>query len=126
MTNNDKYLGGKQTSKLLGVHQRTLYQWEKKGLIKTVRTPGGKRMYYVDRYLRDNNKDMKENDDIDKEGKLNLSYVRVSSLGQKNDLERQKDMIKKKYPNHVMIEDIGSGINLNKKGIKKIIKLAIE
>lgn len=25
-----KYMSGKETSKLLGVHQRTLYQWEKK------------------------------------------------------------------------------------------------
>ena len=30
-----------------------------------------------------------------------------------------------KYPNHLIIEEIGSGLNLNKKGIKKIIKLAI-
>jgi putative resolvase len=51
-----------------------------------------------------------------------VSYVRVSSSGQKDDLERQK---KSKYPNHIMIEDIGSGINLNKRGIRKIIKLAI-
>jgi predicted site-specific integrase-resolvase len=30
-----------------------------------------------------------------------------------------------KYPNHLIIEEIGSGLNLNKKGIRKIIKLAI-
>jgi predicted site-specific integrase-resolvase len=30
-----------------------------------------------------------------------------------------------KYPNYKIIEDIGSGLNLNKVGIKKIIKLAI-
>lgn len=52
--------------------------------------------------------------------------MRVSSLGQKNDLERQKRMVNKEYPNHIMIEDIGSGMNLNKRGIRKIIKLAIE
>ena len=39
-----KYLGGKQTSELLGVHQRTLYQWENKGWIKTIRANGGKRL----------------------------------------------------------------------------------
>jgi DNA-binding transcriptional MerR regulator len=27
---NKKFLGGKETSKILGVHQRTLYLWEKK------------------------------------------------------------------------------------------------
>ena len=30
-----------------------------------------------------------------------------------------------KFPNHLIIEDIGSGLNLNKRGIRKIIKLAI-
>lgn len=35
-------------------------------------------------------------------------------------------MVNKEYPNHIMIEDIGSGMNLNKRGIRKIIKLAIE
>ena len=30
-----------------------------------------------------------------------------------------------KYPSYLIIEDIGSGLNLNKRGIRKIIKLAI-
>ena len=32
----------------------------------------------------------------------------------------------KLYPKHLIIEDIGSELNLNKRGIKKIINLAIE
>ena len=80
-------------------------------------------------FLNKCNDDIKCIEDINeldkKEGKLNISYVRVSSIGQKDDLERQKKMINKLYPNHVMIEDIGSGISLTKRGIKKIIKLAI-
>ena len=31
---NEKFVGGKQASKILGVHQRTLYQWEEKELIE--------------------------------------------------------------------------------------------
>jgi len=54
-----------------------------------------------------------------------LSYSRVSSIGQKEDLIRQQNMIKKKYPDHKMITDIGSGMNFNKRGLRKIIKLAI-
>ena len=126
----DKFVGGKEASELLGVHQRTLYQWEKKKRIDTIRTPGNKRLYNVEKYVRENGKDDILTIDVDNinEGgdeKLNLSYVRVSSMGQKDDLERQKEMIKDEYPGHVMIEDIGSGINLNKRGIRKIIKLAI-
>jgi predicted site-specific integrase-resolvase len=58
--------------------------------------------------------------------KLNISYVRVSSIGQKDDLERQEKMVKAKYPNNMIIKDIGSGINLNRRGLNKIIELAIE
>jgi len=50
----------------------------------------------------------------------------VSSIGQKEDLERQKEVLKEKYPKHYLIEDIGSGINLTKKGLLKIIELAID
>ena len=127
-----KYVGGKEASKLLGVHQRTLYQWEDKGLIKTIRTPGGKRLYNVvdflkDKECKDDDNCIKDLDELDNvEEKLNISYVRVSSLSQKDDLARQKKLILDKYPNHKMISDIGSGINFNRPGIKKIIKLAIE
>ena len=66
-------------------------------------------------------------EDLDKmEEKLKICYARVSSIGQKNDLERQKEMLKEKYPTHMLIEDIGSGINLTKRGILKIIDLAIK
>jgi len=128
----DKYVTGKEASKILGVHQRTLYQWEEKNKISVIRTPGGHRLYNVSSFLNnqlcDNDEECIKN--IDKldtlKGKLNISYVRVSSIGQKDDLERQKKQLKEKYPAHVMIEDIGSGMNLNKKGIRKIIHLAIE
>jgi predicted site-specific integrase-resolvase len=126
----EKYVSGKEASKILGVHQRTLYQWDEKKWIDVMRTPGGKRMYNVDKYIKENNKiDMMSDNEIDelykKEGKLKLSYVRVSSKGQIDDLLKQKKMIKNKYPNHTIIEDIGSGINLDRRGLRKIIKLAI-
>jgi predicted site-specific integrase-resolvase len=127
----EKYISGKEASKILGVHTRTLYLWDAKGLIDTIRTPGNKRMYNVEKYLKENggkknNKEPVDIDEIDEdENKLNISYVRVSSIGQKDDLERQKALISELYPDHIMIEDIGSGVNLNKRGIRKIIRLAI-
>ncbi|BCS83716.1 putative resolvase [Cotonvirus japonicus] len=115
-----KYLGGKQASELLGVHQRTLYQWEEKGWIKTIRTKGGKRLYDVGNYLANKNKESQDNN------KISVCYVRVSSLSQKDDLERQIKYMQKKYPSHTIIKDISSGINLNRKGLNKILDLAIE
>lgn len=66
---------------------QTLYNWEK-----------GKRFYNVKKYLNDNKK--KTNKDIEKEidktsnnenKKLNICYIRVSTISQKDDLERQRE-----------------------------------
>ena len=72
--NKDKYLGVKAASIMLGVHQRTLYQWDEKGWIETIRTGGGKRLYNVDKYLREQNNMININsndvyDEIDKKPK---------------------------------------------------------
>lgn len=140
MANIDKtkFMGGKETCKILGVHQNTLYAWEEKGIIEVIRsTPTGKRFYNVDKYLKgqglvcnkmENEKEIKcsKIDELDKKKRIKICYARVSSIGQKEDLERQKKELKSKYPKYELIEDIGSGINLTKKGIQKIIELGIE
>jgi putative resolvase len=81
----------------------------------------------VQKYINDNKKKVDDNkiDELDNKQKLNLCYIRVSTQGQKSDLEHQKSYMLKKYPKYEIIEDIGSGINFNRKGFRKIIKLAI-
>ena len=49
----------------------------------------------------------------------------MSSVGQKEDLERQILSLQTDYPNYELIKDIGSGVNLNRKGLRKIIDYAI-
>ena len=136
---NNNYVGGKQACKILGVHMQTLYNWEKAGKIETIRNSDkGKRFYNVQKYLDENKKINKSNKNIlvdndneqildkkQKDGKVNICYVRVSTVGQKDDLERQKTYMKNKYKKYELIEDIGSGINFNRRGLRKIIDLAI-
>jgi len=50
----------------------------------------------------------------------------VSSSGQKEDLIRQIKLVKKLYPKYEIISEIGSGMNNNRKGYKKIIDYAIK
>lgn len=133
-----KFMGSKEASKILGIHPRTLYVWESKGVIDTIRSsPTGKRFYNVEKYLKDqglvchkieNEKEIKctKLKDLEKEKRVKICYARVSSSGQKDDLERQKKVLMEKYPKYNLIEDIGSGINLTKKGLLKIIELSIE
>jgi predicted site-specific integrase-resolvase len=111
---------------MLGVHQRTLYQWEEKGLIETIRTPGGMRLYNVHKFKLTNGLIKDDTDDDIVEGEeMNICYCRVSSQSQKDDLARQIAFMKQKFPDYTIITDIGSGLNLNKRGIRKIIDLAI-
>ena len=132
--NMENFVSGKKASEILGVHQRTLYQWESKNQIETMRTPGGKRMYNVKKYLesKDENKvnlvKKTNNPEINKliENNGKYLYARVSSLGQKEDLVRQEKLLKEKYPNYKLISDIGSGMNLNRKGLRTIIDKSIK
>jgi len=131
--NTLKYVSGKEASKILGIHERTLYLWDKAKKIETIRTPGNKRLYNITKFLSDrtpndnNNININEPDDYNNiNEKIKIVYVRVSSNNQKDDLERQKNLMVKLYPKHLIIEDIGSGINFNRRGLRKIIDLSIE
>ena len=50
----------------------------------------------------------------------------MSSNKQKEDLQRQIEYMKSKYPTHEIIKDIGSGINYKRKGLLEIIDMGIK
>lgn len=116
----ENYKTPKYSSEKLKVSQQTLKRWERDGIIETIRMPGGKRMYNVNKYLIDNNL-------IKKEIKIKqkICYCRVSSWSQKDDLERQIKYMTDKYKDYRLIKDIGSGLNFKRKGLNEIINLAI-
>ena len=126
------YISKKEALKKLGISQMTLLKMADNNKIEYIKTEGGHRKYNVDKYINDNKiktekdqvKDEKEGI-IETEDKLNICYVRVSTVGQKEDLQRQKEYMSKKYSGYEIIEDIGSGINFNRKGLRRIIKLGI-
>jgi predicted site-specific integrase-resolvase len=109
---------------ILGVVPSTLRTWDKNGSIKTLRTPGGMRLFdvtSVNGYVQ-----------VVKVRKRNeastILYSRVSSSKQKEDLKRQSEYLK---TNHVVeptstiteISDIGSGINFKRPGLLQILGL---
>ncbi|KAJ3064733.1 hypothetical protein HK102_008119, partial [Quaeritorhiza haematococci] len=49
-------------------------------------------------------------------------YCRVSSPGQKKDLESQISALQPAFPDHVLIRDIGSGLNFKRKGLKRLLE----
>lgn len=123
------FISGKKASEILGVTRTTLYAWVEKGKLEIIRTPGGKRLYDVEKFLLETKEKKEKNknpiNEI-KEERLKICYCRVSSSGQKTDLENQIEYMQKKYPKYELIKDIGSALNMNRKGLNKIIDLAIK
>jgi predicted site-specific integrase-resolvase len=58
--------------------------------------------------------------------KKKVVYARVSSHKQRDDLERQTDLLKQRYPDHLVIQDIGSGINFKRKGLQTILDQCLQ
>lgn len=82
-------------------------------------TIGKKNYYNLNKYLLSEGI-------INNDKRKNICYCRVSSPKQKNDLGKQIDYMKLKYPNHEIISDIGSGLNYKRKGLVKLIDMAIK
>ena len=108
-----------EASKIVGVAISTMRRWEREGRITPERTEGGHRRY--DREALLNLKYHKEN------VKLTIGYCRVSSSDQKEDLINQvktvSDFCAAKGYQFRIIQDLGSGINYNRKGLKEIIDI---
>lgn len=103
----------------LGVVQETLRRWERLGKITVERTPKGHRRYDLSKLKGIAPK-------ISKDNKRSIAYARVSSHDQKKDLLRQVMLLESFCASHgwtyEVIQDLGSGLNYSKKGLKKLIK----
>jgi len=124
------YKSAKDASKILGVHFMTLRSWAEKGQIEIIRTPSGKRMYNVDKYIKESIENKRPDEMIEKsmeEQKIRrkICYCRVSTLNQSDDLKRQVEYMKKHYPKHEIIKEYGSGLNFKRKKLIKLIKDSI-
>lgn len=115
----DEFITTKKAKEILQVTTKTLRIWDKEGKIRTVRTPSNIRRY--------NLKDVQNivSYGSPSEAKEKICYCRVSSRKQMDDLERQKDFFKHKFPTHKLVTDVGSGINWKRKGLKTILDKAM-
>ncbi len=107
------YISSRNAAEKLGVHANTLRRWAKNGKIKHITTASGQRKYDVNSYLGQTAEC------------VTICYCRVSSYKQKDDLHRQVEFMREKYPSAEIVKDIGSGINLKRKGLKTILERAM-
>lgn len=116
-----KYYTIHEFSKLVGKTPQALRNWDKKGLLIPHHTGANGYRYYSHDQLKQV-LNIKE----DKKSKVIIGYCRVSSYKQKDDLQRQVENMKlyldKQNKNYEIIEDIGSGINYTKKGLRTLLR----
>lgn len=113
----DEYLRPKEVAKILKVAPNTLRLWENEGKIASIKTQGGHRRYRKEDFAHLLGKE--------ETPRKRICYARVSSRGQRKDLDRQVKFFRREYPNHEIIQDIGSGLNNKRKGFKTILGCAI-
>jgi predicted site-specific integrase-resolvase len=116
--NGEEFEGWKritEASKYFGVTAGTLRRWSDENKVQYKRTFGNQRLYCINKPV------------VQKPEKSQCYiYVRVSSKKQVDDLQRQKQFLLDKYPGYNVIEDVGSGINYKRKGLRKLLLLSLE
>ena len=99
---------------------KTLQLWDKEGKIRCIRTPGGRR--------RIPESEIKRILGLKEERKI-IGYARVSSNKQKEDLERQIELIrnyaKERGWKIEILKDIGSGLKENRKNFQKLLRMVM-
>lgn len=116
----NRFLKPKDVSRLLNITQTTLINWENSGRIQCVRTKGGHRRYLLSSIIE------RFPELRPPSTRRSICYARVSTAGQKDDLERQLDFFRSHYRCHEHLSDIGSGINFKRKNFKAILDCALE
>ena len=119
----NKYLRVGEAAEMLGVSASTLRRWEREGTLVPERTRGNQRLYnriHLRRYQKK----------LEHQSKQTIAYARVSSHDQKGDLERQKLVLESYCASqgwqYETIADLGSGMNYEKRGLKKLLALILD
>jgi len=107
-------------AELYGVSCQSIRNWAEDGMFKIKRTCGGHRRFYWE--------DIAGEEEIPKK---TIVYSRVSSHDQAEDLERQTEkLLKFCEENHKenveVIKEIGSGMNYQKRGLRKLVAKVIQ
>ena len=118
-----------ELAKMIGKQTRTVQSYCIRGEINSIIIPSGKRIISKDeviKYLK------KSNLLYEDDNKIDLIYARVSTNKQKNrgDLERQieyitREIITKNPKNLKIFSEVGSGLNDNRKELKKLLDMVM-
>lgn len=109
------YLSAATIRKRFEISRTCLTDWANKGHVRVRRINGRKRLYHI----RD--VEQRLGGGCPADDKKKVIYARVSSTKQKEDLKRQVDDLKGRYPDHDVYKDIGSGLNFKRKRFEALL-----
>lgn len=104
------YLPSWKAAERLGLHPNTLRTYADDGKIPYYRNAAGQRLYDVEAYLRGS------------VPAATVCYCRVSSSKQRDDLQRQVDFMRERYPDAEIVTDVGGGLNFKRKGLVALLE----
>jgi predicted site-specific integrase-resolvase len=108
-----KFVKPNEAANTLGVCLRTLRRWEADGKINTVKTPSGQRRYDIEKFIKEESNDSRR--------RATVIYARVSTRPQKSDLDKQVERLSALYPGAEVIQEVGRGLNLRRKGLISLL-----
>ncbi|NEO79295.1 IS607 family transposase [Moorena sp. SIO4G3] len=103
-----KYVTPKEAAKNYGVSISTLRRWDREGKLDSIRTQGNQRRFCVEGEAP--------------QSKPIVCYARVSTHSQLDDLDRQAEFLRSKYPNAEIVTEVGSGLNFKRRKFLKILE----
>ena len=123
--NEHFYMASTQEASLFfGVTPNTIRRWANTNKIKFIRKPSNQRIYYLPvsshsttSKNKSSEKQICDTNDLVSKTFKKFIYCRVSSAKQKDDLKRQCDFLSNKYPDHIIVKDIASGLNYKRRGL---------
>ena len=113
----ETFLSTGKVAKIFGVHPLTVRRWVQEGKLHPIRTPTGRFAFPLSEIQALTGA----------LGREIIAYIRVSSRTQKDDLERQREMVlsyakERGYKNVTVLQDIGSGLNERRRNFRKLLR----
>lgn len=120
-----QWLTPKQLREQLKISDSTLRRWANTGKVNYITPVSNHRLYNLKSIVNT----AKSDSEIDSGGKTDsrksFCYCRVSSVKQKDDLNRQIQFMQSKFPDHSIVSDIGSGLNWKRHNFRKLVSESI-
>ncbi len=104
-----KYVSPREAAEHFGVSVQTLRKWDNAGKLDSIRTEGNQRRFCIENSEQLHNKPI-------------VAYARVSTHGQRDDLERQAEFLCQRYPDSKLVTEVGSGLNFKRRKFIKILE----